>query len=400
MNCSVKFLSPIDTSGRPAPGSAGPCRPRCSCPRCSCPRCSCPKCSCPKCSCPTLSWPRVGSRRGRRRRVEAGGRCRRATAAEHRGERDRADRREQHCGGGAHRPQCLIPRRRAARRRGRAPRGRRPAAQAAHRMPSAVRISQSANHAFLGSSGRAGRFRSRCRRGRPHSRPRRCSRGPSAPGRAGWRRRRGGCARRGSRSRRARGRVAGLSSTSIATLPISRGPSARTVRQVEQADAWQRPLAELVAVAEQLVAAADGEHDRAPVGRRAQLLPASARARSSAQQLLVTVLAAADVVQIVRRPGRAASPTAPVSSKPSPRQRAAALAASAGSRGRHRCSSARGRARRRAAFWHQTHRSITTSLPTWSSVAAMLRRPSGSQPGRAGLRTSPSMLTLSRWITS
>ena len=56
-------------------------------------------------------------------------------------------------------------------------------------------------------------------------------------------------------------------STSIATLPISRGPSSRTVSRSTSPTPGQPLAAELVAVAEQLVAAADGE-DRPRRARR------------------------------------------------------------------------------------------------------------------------------------
>ena len=57
------------------------------------------------------------------------------------------------------------------------------------------------------AAGRGGRCRSRGRAGRPRSPTTRCCRGPSGRGRAAARRDRGGCGRRGSRSRR--GRAAG-----------------------------------------------------------------------------------------------------------------------------------------------------------------------------------------------
>ena len=49
----------------------------------------------------------------------------------------------------------------------------------------------------------------------------------------------------------------------MAQLPISRSPGSRIVLEVDQAHARQLLAAELVRVAEQLVAAADGEHHRA-----------------------------------------------------------------------------------------------------------------------------------------
>ena len=68
-------------------------------------------------------------------------------------------------------------------------------------------------------------------------------------------------------------------------------------------------LAELVAVAEQLVAAADGEQDGAVVDGRGERL-ALGRDHVGGDRALVAVLAAADVEQVVgggverRRPGR------------------------------------------------------------------------------------------------
>ena len=92
-------------------------------------------------------------------------------------------------------------------------------------------------------------------------------------------------------------RTPGSSSTSIATLPISRGPSARTVVEVDEPGARERLVAELVGVAEQLVAAADREDHRAAVGRRVQRV-ALDLGQVERAQLLVAVLAAADVVEV------------------------------------------------------------------------------------------------------
>ena len=92
-------------------------------------------------------------------------------------------------------------------------------------------------------------------------------------GRAAARRRRGRCGRRGSRSRPARA-GSPSSSTSMATLPISRGPSLAHGVQVDEPDAGQLLVAELVGVAEQLVAAAD---------RRARPRRASAAACSASR---------------------------------------------------------------------------------------------------------------------
>ena len=73
------------------------------------------------------------------------------------------------------------------------------------------------------------------------------------------------------------------SSTSIATLPISRGPSSRTVRRSTSPMPGHLLVAELVGVAEQLVAAADGE-DRAAVGGRGVQRVALARRRGPARR--------------------------------------------------------------------------------------------------------------------
>ena len=91
------------------------------------------------------------------------------------------------------------------------------------------------------------------------------------PARAAGRRGRGRCGRRGSRSRRGSA-APPPSSASIATLPISRGPGSRTVSRSARPEPRQGLLAELVAVAEQLVAAADGEQDGAVVDRGGERL--------------------------------------------------------------------------------------------------------------------------------
>ena len=82
-----------------------------------------------------------------------------------------------------------------------------------------------------------------------------------APGRAAARRRRGRCGRRGSRSRRA---TRGPGAEVDLDRDVADQPRARLAHrlQVGEAEPGQLLLAELVAVAEQLVAAADGEQRR------------------------------------------------------------------------------------------------------------------------------------------
>ena len=69
--------------------------------------------------------------------------------------------------------------------------------------------------------------------------------------------------------------------------------------EVDEAEALDPLLAELVAVAEQLIAAADREHDGAVVDRGRDRL-ALGLTHVRGDQLLVAVLAAADVEQVVR----------------------------------------------------------------------------------------------------
>ena len=147
------------------------------------------------------------------------------------------------------------------------------------------------------AAGRAGRCRSGCvahalEPSRPLlpcpaiTRPR-----GSTPGR-------GRCARRGSRSRRSAARCRRRGRASIATLPIRRGPGSRTVSRSTSPRPAIRSLAELVAVPEELVAAADREHDGAVGDRRRERL-ALAPQHVPGDQALVAVLAAADVDQVV-----------------------------------------------------------------------------------------------------
>ena len=82
-------------------------------------------------------------------------------------------------------------------------------------------------------------------------------------------------------------------------LPSSRGPSSRRVSRSTRPDAGEPLVRQLVAVAEQLEPAADGEHDRAAVGRGVQRVALDRREVARAQRL-VAVLAAADVEEVVR----------------------------------------------------------------------------------------------------
>ena len=67
--------------------------------------------------------------------------------------------------------------------------------------------------------------------------------------------------------------------------------------QIDQPDPGQRLVAELVGVSEQLIATADREDHRAAVGRRVQRV-ALELGQVEGAQLLVAVLAAADVVEV------------------------------------------------------------------------------------------------------
>ena len=89
------------------------------------------------------------------------------------------------------------------------------------------------------------------------------------------------------------------SSTSIATLPIRRGPSERTVSQIDEAEAGDHLVGERVAVAEQLIAAADAEHDRAAAGGGVQRLALGLHEVQRAEAL-VAILTAAEVEEVVR----------------------------------------------------------------------------------------------------
>ena len=135
------------------------------------------------------------------------------------------------------------------------------------------------------AAARAGRCRSRRAPVRPRSRLGRCCRGHGAHGPVD--------ALTGPRYVRppwfsnpaSTRRSPGSSSTSIATLPISRGPSSRTVVQVDQPGAGERLLGQLVGVPEQLIAAAHGEDHRSRGRRPRAAASRLTSARSSAHSL-------------------------------------------------------------------------------------------------------------------
>ena len=113
----------------------------------------------------------------------------------------------------------------------------------------------------------------------------------------------------------------GSSSTSMATLPIRRGPSPRTVIRSTQADPGQRLVAELIGMPEQLIAAADAEDHGAARGGRMQVI-ALGIGKVARAQLLIAVLTPTHVDRGRRRQGPAARPGRPaVRMNPSPRQR-------------------------------------------------------------------------------
>ncbi len=131
-------------------------------------------------------------------------------------------------------------------------------------------------------------------------------------------------------------------------------------------------------MAEQLVAAADGEQDGAVVDRGGERL-ALAGDHVGGDRALVAVLAAADVDEVVG--GR----VEPLARARPPRRRSRSRATRSGAagrgccRGRRRCSSAPGRARGGAAPSGRPPRR-TTVEPTWSSVGGISRRPAGRRP--------------------
>ena len=171
----------------------------------------------------------------------------------------------------------------------------------------------------------------------------------------------------------------------MATLPISRGPSSRTVSRSTSPTPGQPLTSEFVGVAEQLVAAADGE-DHLSGGRRGVQRVALDRGQILGAQHLVAVLAAADVEEVVGvRVERVAEAGAgELEADPAP---LAALAQQrAGCRGRRRCSSGPDTARRRAG--RQPRKTTTWAgdvLGRLGDVAQLL----GLQPVLGGLLGQP-----------
>ena len=211
----------------------------------------------------------------------------------------------------------------AAHRRARRPPGGRRAPPAAASRPSAVATSQSANHAFFGQqravevraddvvaahalearrAGVAVALQDAAERLRARSEVR----APAVVLEAG----------EDARLGRARG-----AATSMATLPISRGPSSRTVRRSTRPDARAAPRRR----ARSCGRGAGSRRRRRGRPRRGRPRRAAPRAwsstRSARAERLVAVLTAAEVEEVVRvgvDRGRRASP--PSASKPSPRQ--------------------------------------------------------------------------------
>ena len=175
------------------------------------------------------------------------------------------------------------------------------------------------------------------------------------------------------------------------TLPISRGPGSRTVSQVGDPEALDPLVAELVGVAEQLVAAADGEHRGAVVDRGRDRV-ALGREHVLGDHPLVAVLAAADVDQVVRVGVEAlAGPGRRVARSRSRATRSGAAGRGC-CRGRRRCSSAPGRARAAAAQPSrrlQQHDDRVLVLDR-ARRAARRRRPRG-RPRRASASSSASV---------
>ena len=172
-------------------------------------------------------------------------------------------------------------------------------------------------------------------------------------------------------------------------LPSSRGPSSRRVSRSTRPTPGQPLVAELVAVAEQLQAAADGEHDGAAAGRGVQRV-ALDRGEVARAQRLVAVLPAADVEEVVRLGIDRVADAGAGQLEADARARRSGARTRSGCRGRRRCSSGRDRARRRAASAQA--RSSTTSAPTWSAVAATRRAGSGCRPAARPSASSCSTL--------
>ena len=117
--------------------------------------------------------------------------------------------------------------------------------------------------------------------------------------------------------------------------------------EVDQADAGQPLTSEFVGVAEQLVAAADGE-DHLSGGRRGVQRVALDGRQILGAQRLVAVLAAADVEEVVGVGVERVAEAGAGQLERRARATRSACAAAAGCRGRRRCSSGPGTARRRA----------------------------------------------------
>ena len=122
------------------------------------------------------------------------------------------------------------------------PRARRRAARAARRAASAAGDEPVGEPGVLRQQRAVQVGADRRRRARrPRSPTRRCCRGRAGPCPAAARRRRGACGRRGSRSPASTAGVAPASSTSIATLPMRRGPVHADGAQVDEPDARGPP---------------------------------------------------------------------------------------------------------------------------------------------------------------
>src|SRR3954451_12123826 len=148
--------------------------------------------------------------------------------------------------------------------------------------------------------------------------------------------------------------------------------------EIGEPEAGEAVLAELIAVAEQLIATADGEHGRAVVDRSREGL-ALGRLHVGGDRALVAVLAASDVEEIVGRGVDRVPGTRPlmleVDSAPlrSPLQEddVAAIGVDVHLLGVEREDSE----------LHQGRFSSSrTTDPTWMSVAGICRRPTGVRP--------------------
>ena len=147
------------------------------------------------------------------------------------------------------------------------------------------------------AAGRAGTCRSGGRGALPRRRPCRCSRSPDTT-------RPRGCSpvpryvRPPWFSKPARRRGPSPRSASITTLPIRRSPGSRTVRRSTSPRPGSDSSPTLVGVAEQLIAAAHGQHRRARVERGSQRV-ALALHQIARHQCLIAVLSTAHVEEVV-----------------------------------------------------------------------------------------------------